>query len=103
MGHHRKSEWLRDIYPRLGRFWYLLGTRQSMNALQWTGLLGLFVFYLTFLALLVLRDWPTGSTPWWRKVFEAYGFYLVLWVVVIFVIFGGSWLASRRHRRGFYK
>ena len=29
MAHDRKSEWLRSVYPRHGKFWYAVGARQS--------------------------------------------------------------------------
>jgi hypothetical protein len=98
MGHDRKSEGLRSLYPRQGRFWYALGARQSMGALQWAGLIALFAFYSAVLAVLLLLRWPSGPGSWHDKAIHAYGLYLAVWGVIVFAILGANWAARRRKR-----
>ena len=99
MGHDRKSEWLRSVYPGQGRFWYAIGARQSMGALQWAGLIALFAFYSAVLAALLLLRWPSGPGSWHDKAIHAYGPYLGAWGLIVLAIFGANWAARRKKRQ----
>jgi hypothetical protein len=70
-----------------------------MGALQWIGLFLLLMVYTAVLAGFMLLYWPAGSEPWWQKVIDAYGWYLILWGTMVLVILGGNWLARRNNRR----
>ena len=96
MGRRGKIEWIREMYPRQGRFWYALGTRKSMGPLQWTGLFLLFVTYAAVLSALVYLNSPQGHVPWWRKLLETFGWSILVGVAVIVILLRGRKAAPPR-------
>ena len=97
MGRHRKIEWIREMYPRQGRFWYALGTREPMGSLQWIGLFVLFATYAAVLSALVYLNWPGGHAPWWRKILGTFGWSILVGIAVVLTLLKGGKRAAR-HR-----
>jgi hypothetical protein len=102
MNHSGKRDWLQDIDARQrnivfpdtvrneGRFWRNLWEgKQPPNLAQLAGVLILLLFWGGFLVTTLWILWPTGNAPWWQKLVNGYGVYIVVvGALLTFIVVG---------------
>jgi len=64
-------------------FWGRLGSMHQLRPLHWAGLFVILAALTVGLVGSFAERWPSGSEPWWSKLFFTYGWYLGLLIIVI--------------------